>query len=144
MNAKLLIILALFLFPNVQIQAQSDENQDLAEEAFYQLKNACEQADYEQAGKLLVFRGNDADRKWKDYLRADKKEELNEIKLKCEEILKLLKTEKVSIVGYIEDKESEGLWCVLRIETENDGNKQEMVFAFLKLKIGMALGDIDN
>jgi hypothetical protein len=143
MKKIFLLFMSTFLFSIPSILAQ-DENQDLAEEAFYQLKNYCEQTDYEQAGKLLVYRGSDDGRKWKDYLRAEKKDELETIKLMCEEILELLNADALTIIGYVEDKESEGLWCVLKIELEKNGDKGNLVFAFLKLKIGMALGDIDK
>ena len=97
-----------------------------------------------KAAPLIVYRGADKKRAWKDladYSKADEKKGVDEICMKINQTVN--RDSSYQIVKYFTEKESEGTWHVLQLSYNKKGVKKLIAFAFLKIGNRFALGDID-
>lgn len=124
-----------------------ENKEQLAEElknVVKEIRKGCEANDYEYAAKWIVYRGDDATRKWKDLVNYANPPEHSLVASVCSKIDKAYGPAKsFEVVGYEEDTESEGTWHTIEALFLHDGKKKECSFSFLKIKDQYALGDID-
>ena len=93
------------------------------------------------ADELIVYRGEDRERKWKVVCNYEMEEEKKLVDQACRRVIgRLEKGNSFRITEYISERESEGVWHVLKVEHQ----EKQTYFAFLKIDGKMALGDMDN
>ena len=94
---------------------------------------------------MIVYRGEDMSRKWKDiadYNKAEDKKGVDEI---CYKINSTINQDTAyKIISYQVQKESEGVWNALQIRYLRKGTYKKILFAFLNVKGKWVLGDIDS
>ena len=109
---------------------------------FHKLTKACADkgGDYSGAEGLVAYTGSDRDRKYKDLASAEGQDR-SILNSTCYRISKLMDGgNSYTIMGFEEEKESEGTWYILNTKF---GNGQTAQMAFLDIKGSMALADID-
>jgi hypothetical protein len=95
----------------------------------------------EKLAPLLVYRGNDAARRWQDSCSFANAEDKDYIEPFIQSNAALAQQCKTMTFGKLRsDRESEGIWFVLPVTC---GNRQK-IFAFLYVKGAFRLGDVDN
>lgn len=100
--------------------------------------------DYIKLAPMIVYRGDDKVRKWKDVCKPLVAEELRYVERIGQQTKKYLGEDfKYNYKEYISETESEGTWHVLILKTTYKGEPKERAFAFLEIKGVFALGDID-
>lgn len=100
--------------------------------------------DYINLAKMVVYRGDDKDRKWKDVCNPLVAEELRQAEGVGQQVKKYLGEDfKYTYKEYVSETESEGTWHVLILKTTYRGEAKDRAFAFLEIKGVFALGDID-
>ncbi|MCP4443123.1 MAG: hypothetical protein GY810_29805 [Aureispira sp.] len=100
--------------------------------------------DYTKLAAMIVYRGTDQARKWKDVCNPNNSKELDHVKSGSDRIKKYLGEDfKYTHKECISETESEGTWHVLILNTTYRGEQKERAFAFLEIKGTFALGDID-
>jgi hypothetical protein len=92
----------------------------------------------------IVYKGADEKRSWKSTCNYNKEED----KIRVDEMYTRLKKStsldsNYTIIHYLTEKESEGVWHVLVTELKKDGELQHVAYAFLKLGTRFYLGDIE-
>ncbi len=101
--------------------------------------------DNKSCAPLMVYRGENLKRKWKDTCNYSFEEDKLHVDKNVARIRMLLdESHSHTFVAYRSDRESEGIWHV--VETEFDlveGKIRTVSFAFLKIGNTYCLGDID-
>ena len=96
----------------------------------------------------IIYSGRkDPDRAWKELADYSKEEDRKIVSAFCKRIKKLMpEGTKYRIAGFLQDKESEGVWNVISVIPDNpDLPKGATIeFAFLPIDRSFALGDIDD
>ena len=111
---------------------------------FEKILELVKKEDYKKLAPLIVYRGEDKARKWKDICSATEAIELDRVKNIASKIKKYLGEDfKYSYDKYESETESEGTWHVLILKTTYKGESKNRAFAFLEIKGVFALGDID-
>lgn len=94
--------------------------------------------------EYIVYRGDDENRKWKDYCRYDNPDEKNQVQNIHQRIADRYLPSKYAFVKFQTQKESEGEWLVWEMEfITNEIESTKVYFAFLKVDGKYLLGDID-
>ena len=121
-------------------QARKSMTQIL-EGATLDLYAACKKGDLKAAGALIAYRlRDDKASRWKRVLDTSKPKELEAARKTCKRVAGYaLEKGKYKLGKYQSQKESEGVW---HVQTFHIGDKK-VIFAWLKLATGYALGDID-
>ena len=92
----------------------------------------------------IVYKGTDEERSWKstcNYNKEDDKKRVDEMFVKIKKSIRL--GSNYTIIHYLTEKESEGVWHVLVTELKKDGELQHVAYAFLRLGNKFYLGDIE-
>jgi len=153
---RILLIVVLAVIPRL-LHAQTDKADSAAvAKTLRELLSICKNVDFAdpkttdlgtfyKAAPYIVYRGDDATRKWKDftdYSKEDEKKQVNEI---CYRINgSVNQDDHYEFVQYVTQTESEGKWCAIIVSFTKKGKQQKLLFAFLKIKGRFALGDIDR
>jgi hypothetical protein len=115
-----------------------------SEVALKTLLTSAHEKNLKKAATLIVYRGKDKTRKWKDLCNIDNQEEKSQVTRIVERINKLLAaSEKYEITDFKSEKESEGVWNVVKVEFHQKDKIKKVAFAFLEINGEFALGDID-
>lgn len=110
--------------------------------AFRELYVACTSGDLATAATRIVYRGDDETRRWREPVNLEEPAERVEVEGICQRIAEMNPGNgPVRVAEYESETESEGTWHVLTLELAATG--ETVVFAFLELEGGLALGDID-
>ncbi len=97
-----------------------------------------------KAAPYIVYRGEDAKRKWKTFADYTKEEDKKGVDAVCLRINENVNRDTAyTITKYFTEKESEGTWHVLMVRYTKKGAAKEAAFAFLKIGSKYGLGDID-
>lgn len=125
-----------------------DQNSDQSEAvkaALQALIRECEQADYEAAGRHMIYRGDNADMKWKEPVNYKNEDDKPYVEKTCAKIQAILHTSKsLKFNKFFTETESEGTWLVWLVDVMyEDGSSKETAFAFLAYGKNYGLGDID-
>lgn len=105
-----------------------------------------EQGYFYKAAPYIIYRGENAKRKWKafcNYKLAEDNQGVNSI---CERFNRTInQSNSYTILSYFTETESEGTWHGLEVAyTNKKGKQKKIVFAFLKIGKRFGLGDIDE
>jgi hypothetical protein len=97
-----------------------------------------------KAAPYIIYQGSDKNRAWKvfaNYRNAEEKKGVDEVCTRIKESVN--RDSSYTIVKYITEKESEGIWHVLMVSYKKNGIEKKAAFAFLKIGDRFGLGDID-
>ena len=123
--------------------SQDDKEAEQVKGVIHQiLEMSVEEADTRLA-ELIVYRGEDKTRKWKDVYDAGNPKELERVKSIRTRIQKKIIPYKYEFVKFITEKESEGKWYVWELKLSKGDKVKKAYLAFLKINGEFALGDID-
>ncbi|MHC5010788.1 MAG: hypothetical protein ACYTG6_07530 [Planctomycetota bacterium] len=96
-----------------------------------------------EAAGHIVYRGTDADRKWKDVYAYEDEDDKRSVDRAIAEIRDLLSGGAPTFEEFMSETESEGEWLIWRVRFgEGDGAKTGL-FACLDIDGTIAVGDID-
>ncbi len=148
------LLLILFSFAAFTVCAQNNDSATLAK-TFNELTELCKNVDFTdpksfelgyfyKAAPYIVYRGEDAKRKWKTAADYSKSEDKTGVDAVCEKINQTVNQDKnYKIVQYFTEKESEGTWHVLMVTFIKKSVEKKAAFAFLNINGKFLLGDID-
>lgn len=99
-----------------------------------------------KAAPYVIYRGEDAKRKWKAFCNYRLKEDKKGVDDVCERFNRTINQPGgYTIIQYFTETESEGTWHGLEVSyTNQKGKPRKAVFAFLKIGKRFGLGDIDE
>lgn len=114
-------------------------------ETVEELFEICQNGDFSQAAALLVYRGDDPERKWKSPMNYEKESERLDVNKRCAQLQVLLTGLKShEFLEFFQETESEGEWNIWTMAFEyEDGTREEQSLAFLRVDQAYLLGDID-
>jgi hypothetical protein len=139
----ILIISALFSFSASTLFSQTSKS-DKVKERLLELFELSQNDDYASACKYMVYRGEDKQRRWKDWLDENNADEFKDSKQICLRIKSyLMECPEYEFKNFSTETESEGEWCIWQVEFCISGKTKTQYFAFLKIKGKYCLGDID-
>ncbi len=104
------------------------------------LLELAKSGDAKAAAPLVVYRGGDKTRKWKDVINPNNEDELKRLKMNLGELKELAGDATPAFVEFTTNKESEGQWLVWK--TKIDG--KDIMFACLEINGQIALADLDT
>lgn len=121
------------------------QDKKLVQQAVEQLFEVCRDNDFSQAADLLVYRGDNAERKWKSAYRWENEDEQLAVSSQCAKIqVMLTDLDSYDFKEFFKENESEGEWNIWVVDMNySDGSTEEMSFAYLRVKNNFLLGDID-
>ncbi len=125
------------------LSAQKQKEAKQVKRALLQIFELCNEESDTRLASLIVYRGEDKERKWKDVCESSEPKELARVQSIRKKIQKRLLPYKYEFVKFISETESEGTWYVWELKYTKDGVDKKMHFAFLKIEDEFALGDID-
>jgi len=145
MKTKLSILLITFLLvlSSVNIFSQTSKS-DKVKERLLELFELSQNDDYKSACSYIIYKGEDKTREWKDYLDENNSDELKDSKQICLRIKSyLIECSEYEFKKFSTETESEGEWCVWKVDLFTSGKIKTQYFCFLKIKGKYCLGDID-
>ncbi len=154
MRSKILFMLIFFSISTQRIIAQTNDSSSIAK-SLVELANICKNVDFTDAKSMelgyfykaapyIVYRGDNANRKWKSACNYNNPSEKEQVDATCERINQSINQDSTfKIVEYMTEKESEGTWHVLMVQYLKKGTLKTTAFAFLKIGNKFLLGDID-
>lgn len=137
----LLTIGALLTF--FTLSAQHKDDAEKVKRAINQIMALCNEEADTRLAELIVYRGDNKERKWKDICDAGDPKDLERIRSIRRKIQKKVLPYKYEFVKFMTEKESEGRWYVWELKLTNEGEVKKIHLAFLKIAGEFALGDID-
>lgn len=157
MKTTYLLLLLWAFASGIHANAQANKTDSaLVAKTLHDLLRICRTVDFTDANTMklgtfykaapyIVYRGDDKSRAWKtmsDYTKDYDKKGVDDI---CERINRTANRDSTGykIVKYITEKESEGIWHVLKVVYKVKGGEKEAAYAFLKIGNKFGLGDID-
>lgn len=125
--------------------AQENPEAEKLKKVIDKILNLCRNESDKQLAGFICYRLDDPARKWKDAYDPAQPEELAQVrKLRREIQENYLVYKNYKFIKYLESEESEGKWQVWQIKFYDSAEEsKEAYFAFLKIKEGFILGDID-
>ena len=140
---SILLTTVLLTFSSVNLYSQTSKSEKV-KECLLELFELSQKDDFKSACKYIVYRGEDITRQWNDYLNENNSDELKYAREICKEIKSyLLECPDYEFKKFTTETESEGEWCVWKVEFYSSGQTKTKYFAFLKIKGKYCLGDID-
>ena len=130
------------MFLSVNAFAQNEEA-DEVKKTMLEMFELVEDDQVVPLARYIVYRGKNAERKWKDISNSWEEDEMMRVKLIKAMIKNQFLPYKYEFVNFHSETESEGTWYVWEMKYNKDGEDKKMFFAFLKIKGKYALGDID-
>ena len=150
-----LLALALFLTAPLVSLGQSSKDSLAVVKAMKELLAICKSVDFAdpktsslglfyKAAPYVIYRGNDEQRKWKEFCKYENAEDKKGVDETCYKINETINRDSTyKIVRYSTKKESEGLWHVLFVSYKKKDVVKHAIYAFLKVNGRFGLGDID-
>jgi len=131
--------------PQDEPRAAGGSHEEGVKTAVDHLFAACVAGDCRGAAEHVVYRGDDAARKWKDTYDCGAEEEKREVLELCAELNEAMAGGGRYVFGaYQEEEESEGVWRVIEVTLiPASGKSETAAFAFLLIGGRYALGDVD-
>lgn len=130
--------------PAVHHDADEEGDRKKVEAAFETIFKAVQSGDKTLYHTFFVYRGSDQQRAWKDYLNVGNAEEkLQADKMWAEMMVMMQGATSYQVKKYFTETESEGTWHLLVVNIKRESGDEENTFAFLQVKGGYAIGDID-
>ena len=122
------------------------EDQERAEQALFHLLESVRMGEYHLAADLIVYRGQDTQRRWSEACNYENVEEQVIVDGFCHRIRNLDEgADQWEVRNFFKEKESEGEWNVLDTEINyGDGSKKKVSMAFLRIRNQFLLGDIED
>ena len=114
--------------------------EDNAKATVVQLIALAKSGDAKAAAPLVIYRGKDKKRKWKDVCIPANPDELERVGRLLERIKGLVGDEAPTFDSFETETEPEGEWLVWKTKI----GKREVMFACLDINGQVALGDIDT
>ncbi|MGK9368773.1 hypothetical protein ACSSWA_07720 [Melioribacter sp. Ez-97] len=142
LTVLLLILMSVFVIPQKNSVPPQEENQ--IHNAVEELFKLSKQKNYEKAAALIVYNGEDSNRKLKAVLNPQNEDELNAAKRICKKIAALLNvSEKYSIKEIVNEKNQERKITKVEVTFLNAGQELLITLKFVKLPSGYALLEIN-
>lgn len=120
--------------------AQGGKEGEEVQAVIHKIFDLCEKEQDAKLAQFMVYRGADKERKWKDVCTGKELEQVQKIRKR---IQKRILPYEYEFVQFISEKESEGVWYVWEMKVIKGDEAKKIYLAFLKIKGGYALGDID-
>ncbi len=128
----------------------ADGSKEAGAQAGEQVKQAiesligyCRADDIAKAAPLVVYRGRDKARRWRDVSNVENMEDRIRVESACRQIKGLFEgSTGHQYVKFFTERESEGLFHIWQIRIKG-ATPREAIFAMLKIKGSFALADID-
>ena len=140
---KTTAVLVLFLLFSVSLQAQNRRDKRKVKATIQKMFSIVEEGKSMELAKYIVYRGDDRDRKWKDYCRYENLQEKHQVQSIHQRIVDRYLPYDYKFIKFLSQKESEGEWLVWQLNFQTDKGLKEVYFAFLKVGDKYLLGDID-
>ncbi|MGK9477673.1 hypothetical protein [Melioribacter sp. OK-6-Me] len=134
----LLVLMTVFVIPQKNIVPPQEENKihNTVEELF----KLSKQKNYERAAALIVYNGEDSNRKLKSVLNPNNEDELNTARRICKKISALLNvSEKYTIKEIVDDNMQDNKITKVTVSFLNAGQELLVTLKFIKLPSGYAL-----
>ncbi|MFH1197056.1 MAG: hypothetical protein V1720_15270 [bacterium] len=139
----LMRLFLIFLLP-VLIYAQPSNEEEAIKSQLVKLFDASKAKNYSAAAELIVYRGTDKTREWKDTFKISNETELEAVKRICKKIKALLDLSSgYELKRMTTETESEGEWFIQEVVFKSGTQNLTTIFAFLKVNGNFVLGDID-
>lgn len=105
-----------------------------------------QQGYFYKAAPYIIYRGENAKRKWKAFCNYRLQEDKKGVDDVCERFNRTInQSNSYTILSYFTETESEGTWHGLELAyTNKKGKQKKIVSAFLKIGKQFGLGDIDE
>lgn len=156
MKAKFIICALALISIILPLAAQNKKTDSIkVVAAFKELLYACKNVNFDNpelqnsgmffnAAPYIIYRGDNQQRKWKDFCDYKVYEERRQVNEVCFKLVTgINRDSSYSIDKYFTEKESEGTWHVLMVTYKKKGVDKKSAFAFLRVKERFGLGDID-